>query len=82
MNSRVALFVAVPVIVAVVLVLTFLRIFSSPALIALLVVLYAVVSLVNRRKFAKQKQHDQKQGQMLVRWQGLIPGARARAWRP
>ncbi|MGD0145873.1 MAG: hypothetical protein ABSB53_03355 [Nitrososphaerales archaeon] len=56
MNSRIALLVAIPVIVAAVLVLTVLRVFSSTVVIAVLVVLYAVVSLVNRRKFAKQKQ--------------------------
>jgi len=55
-NSRIALLVAVPVIVAVVLVLTYLGVFAYPAFIAVLVVLYAVVSLINRRKFAKQKQ--------------------------
>ena len=58
MNSRIVLLVAVPAIVAVVLVLTFLGIFSSPVVIAVIVVLYAVVSLVNRRKFAKQKQNQ------------------------
>jgi len=57
-NSRIVLLVAVPAIVAVVLVLTFLGIFSSPVVIAVIVVLYAVVSLVNRRKFAKQKQNQ------------------------
>ncbi len=56
MNSRVALLVAIPAIVVIVLVLTFLRVFSSEVVIAVLVVLYAVVSLINRRKFAKQKQ--------------------------
>jgi len=55
-NSRSALLVAVPVIVAIVLVLTDLGVFAYPAVIAVLVVLYAVVSLFNRRKFAKQKQ--------------------------
>ena len=56
MNSRIALLVAIPVIVVVVLVLAFLGVFSSEVVIAVLVVLYAVVSLVNRRKFARQKQ--------------------------
>jgi len=63
-NSRIALLVAIPVIVAAVLVLTFLGFFSSELVIAVLVVLYAVVSLANRRKFAKQKQkQEQKQEQ-------------------
>ena len=55
MNSRVALLVAVPLIVAVVLVLTLLGFFSSYVVIAVLVVLYAVVSWANRRKFARQE---------------------------
>lgn len=55
-NSRIALLVAVPVVVAVVLVLTYLGVFAYPGFIAVLVVLYAAVSLINRRKFAKQKQ--------------------------
>lgn len=58
MNSRLALLVAIPVIVAVVLALTYLRVFSSTVVIAVLVVLYAVVSLANRRKFAKQKKGE------------------------
>jgi hypothetical protein len=57
-NSRLALLVAIPVIVAVVLALTYLRVFSSTVVIAVLVVLYAVVSLANRRKFAKQKKGE------------------------
>jgi hypothetical protein len=57
-NSRLALLVAIPVIVVVVLVLTYLRVFSSTLVIAVLVVLYAVVSLANRRKFAKQKKGE------------------------
>ncbi|MGP8124917.1 MAG: hypothetical protein ACLQEQ_03495 [Nitrososphaerales archaeon] len=55
MNSRIALLIAVPLIVALVLVLTLVGFFSSEVVIAVLVVLYAVVSLVNRRKFNKQK---------------------------
>jgi len=50
------LLVAIPVIVATVLALTFIGAFSSTEFIVVLVVLYAVVSLINRRKFARQKQ--------------------------
>jgi len=57
-NSRVALLVAIPIIVVAVLVLTFLGFFSSTGVIAVLVVLYAVVSLANRRKFAKQNREE------------------------
>ena len=56
MKSRIALLIAVPLIVAVVLVLTFLGFFSSYVVIAVLVVLYVIVSWANRRKFAKQEQ--------------------------
>lgn len=56
MNSRIVLLVAIPVIVATVLALTFIGAFSSTEFIVVLVVLYAVVSLINRRKFARQKQ--------------------------
>lgn len=56
MNSRVALLIAIPVIVAGMLVLTFVGAFSSTGVIAVIVVLYVVVSLINRRKFAKQRQ--------------------------
>ena len=50
--------VAVPIILAVVLVLTFLGFFSSYVVIAVLVVLYAIVSWANRRKFGKQQQEQ------------------------
>ena len=56
MNSRIALLVAIPAIVAVTLILTYLQVFSSTVVIVVLVILYAAVSLFNRRKFKKQKQ--------------------------
>jgi len=52
------LLIAIPAIVAVVLALTFLGAFSSTEFIVVLVVLYLVVSLINRRKFARQKQRE------------------------
>ena len=58
MNSRIALLVAIPLILAVVLVLTFLGFFTSYVFIAVMVVLYAFVSLINRRKFAKQEKEQ------------------------
>lgn len=58
MNSRIALLVAIPLILAVVLALTFLGFFSSYVFIAAMVVLYAVVSLINRRKFARQEKEQ------------------------
>ena len=58
MNSRIALLVAIPAIVVAVLILTFLQVFSSTVVVAVIVVLWAVVSLFNRRKFAKQRQGE------------------------
>ncbi len=58
MKSRIVLLIAIPLILAIVLVLTFLGFFSSYVFIAVMVVLYAVVSLINRRKFAKQEQEQ------------------------
>jgi 4-hydroxybenzoate polyprenyltransferase len=55
LNPRKALLVAVPLIVALVLVLSFLGFFQSYVVIAVLVVLYALVSWANRRKFARQE---------------------------
>ncbi len=54
MSTNRALLIAIPVILAVVLLLTFLRVFSSYILIAVIFVLYVAVSLFNRRKFKKQ----------------------------
>lgn len=61
MNSRIALLIAVPVIVVFVLVLTIRGYLASPVVIAVVVVLYAVVSLFNRRKFARQKQKQEQE---------------------
>jgi undecaprenyl pyrophosphate phosphatase UppP len=60
-NSRIALLIAVPVIVVFVLVLTIRGYLASPVVIAVVVVLYAVVSLFNRRKFARQKQKQEQE---------------------
>ena len=60
MNPRTALFIAMPLIVFIVLILTFFGLFSSTGVIAVIVVLYAVVSILNRRKFAKQESQKQR----------------------
>lgn len=60
-KSRIALLIAVPLIVAIVLILTFLGFFSSYVVIAVLVVLYLIVSWANRRKFARQEQEQARQ---------------------
>lgn len=54
MSPRLTVYLALPVIVAAVLLLTYFRLFSSTATIAVLVVLYVIVSFRNRRKFSKK----------------------------
>jgi positive regulator of sigma E activity len=55
MNPRIALLIAVPLILVLVIALTLLGFFSSYVVVAVLVVLYVVVSWANRKKFAKQE---------------------------
>lgn len=55
MTPRQTLFLVFPIIVVLVLLLTYLQVFSSTIVIAVLVVLYFVVSIRNKRKFSKQK---------------------------
>ncbi len=54
MNPNRALLIAIPVILAFVVLLTYLRLFSSTVVIVVIFALYIVVSLLNRRKFKKQ----------------------------
>ncbi len=55
MNSNRALLIAVPAILVFVLALEyFFRVFSSVVVIAVIFVLYVLVSLLNRRKFRKR----------------------------
>ncbi len=54
MTPKQTLYLAVPLVAFVVLLLAYFRLFSSPVVIAILVVLYVAVSLRNRRKFARQ----------------------------
>ena len=54
MTPKQTLYLALPLVALVVLLLTYFRLFSSPLVIAILVVLYVAVSLRNRRKFARQ----------------------------
>ena len=55
MASRRVLYIVLPVIAVVVILLAYSRLFSSPAVLALIVVLYIIVSVYNRRKFARQE---------------------------
>ncbi len=55
MTPRTKLLLALPAIVAFVLVLVYFQLFANPVVIALIFVLYIAVSLRNRRKFDRQK---------------------------
>lgn len=55
MTPRTKLLLALPVIAALVIVLVYFQLFSSPVIIAVIFVAYVVVSLLNRRKFNRQK---------------------------
>ena len=56
MTPRTKLLLALPVIAAFVITLVYYQIFSSPVAIAVIFVLYVVVSLRNRRKFDRQRE--------------------------
>ena len=47
---------ALPIIAVVVIVMAYFRLFSSPLVIATLVVLYVIVSYRNKKRFAKRKE--------------------------
>ncbi len=60
MTPRTKLLLTLPLIAALVIVLVYFQLFASPVVIAIIFVAYVIVSLRNRRKFARQK--AQKQG--------------------
>ena len=55
MTPRAKLIVVLPVIAALVIVLVYFQLFSSPVVIAVIFVAYVAVSLLNKRKFNRQK---------------------------
>jgi Flp pilus assembly protein TadB len=55
MTPRQKLYLALPLIAVAVIVLVYFQLFSSPIVIAILFVAYVTVSLLNRRKFARQR---------------------------
>ena len=55
MTPRSAVLLVLPVIAALVLLLAYFRLFSSTLVVAVLLALYVVVSIRNRRKFAKHE---------------------------
>jgi len=58
LTRRHLFFIAIPLIAAAVIALAYFGAFRSPYVIAALVVLYIVVSIRNRRKFAKRKENS------------------------
>ncbi len=62
MSPRTKLLISLPIIAAAVLVLVYFQLFSSPVVIAIIFVAYVVVSLMNRRKFNRQKAQKQAKG--------------------
>jgi ABC-type nitrate/sulfonate/bicarbonate transport system permease component len=56
LTPRTKLVLALPVIAALVIVLVYFQLFSSPVVIAVIFVAYVVVSLRNRRKFRRQRE--------------------------
>jgi Flp pilus assembly protein TadB len=58
LKPRTKLLLSLPIIAAVVIVLLYFRLFASPLVIAVIFVLYVVVSLRNKRKFSRER--DQK----------------------
>lgn len=59
MTPRTKVLLALPVIAAFVILLAYFQLFSSPVIIAIIFVAWVVVSLLNRRKFNRQKEQKQ-----------------------
>jgi ABC-type nitrate/sulfonate/bicarbonate transport system permease component len=55
MTPRSKLLLVLPVIAVFVIILVYFGLFSSPVVIAIIFVVYVVVSLLNKRKFNRQK---------------------------
>jgi len=55
LKPRTKLLFSLPIIAAVVIVLLYFRLFASPLVIAVIFVLYVVISLRNKRKFSREK---------------------------
>ena len=55
MTPRTKLLLALPLIAVFVLALVYFQLFTSPVAVAIIFVAYVVVSLMNRRKFNRQK---------------------------
>jgi Flp pilus assembly protein TadB len=55
LKSRTKLLLALPVIAVLVIILVYFQLFTNPLVIATIFILWVVVSLWNRRKFARQR---------------------------
>ncbi|MDG6898889.1 MAG: hypothetical protein JRN24_04020 [Nitrososphaerota archaeon] len=60
MTPRNKLLLAIAVVAALAVLLAYYRLFTNPAVIVLIFVLYVAVSLRNRRKFSKQRKDRQR----------------------
>jgi ABC-type nitrate/sulfonate/bicarbonate transport system permease component len=60
LTPKAKLMLALPIIAVLVIILVYLQLFSSPVVIAVIFVAYVVVSLMNRRKFDKQRDQNQR----------------------
>lgn len=56
MTPRQKLMLALPIIALSVIILVYFRLFTSPLVVVTIFVLYVVVSLMNRRKFRRERQ--------------------------
>ena len=56
MTPRTKLLLALPLVAALVIVLAYFQLFTSPVVIVLIFALYVAVSLRNRRKFGRQSE--------------------------
>jgi len=55
MTPRTKIILILPVIAALVIVMVYFQLFSSPIVIAIIFIAYVVISIRNRRKFNRQK---------------------------
>ncbi len=56
MTPRTKLLISLPIIAAAVLILVYFQLFSNPLVIVIIFVAYVAVSLLNRRKFNRQRE--------------------------
>jgi len=62
LTPKTKLMIALPIIAVLVIILVYLQLFSSPVVIVVIFVAYVVVSLMNRSKFNRQRDKNQRGG--------------------